>query len=132
MIDPKHLRIGNYLFYDCQMYEGQEPKIVKINTITENWILDDKNKNSILGNLESYKPIKINKEILLKFGFDWNEGFPYLNVEILKDHFFGFQDNSIVLFTDFEYQQISKKIKHVHEFQNIYFSLTGKEIEIEI
>jgi len=106
MLETKDLRIGNYLFYDCPIYEGQKPEIVKINRITENFILDDKNKNSIIGDLESYKPIKIEKDFFLKFDL-------------------------IVLLKEFEHK-LSKKIEYLHEFQNIYFLLMGKEIEIEM
>lgn len=106
MIDIKNLRIGNYLFYDCPIYEGQKPEIVKINRVTENFITDDKNKNSIIGDLYSYKPIKIEKDFFLKF-------------------------DNMVLLKEFEHKLL-KKIEYLHEFQNIYFSLIGKEVEIKM
>ena len=106
MLETKELRIGNYLFYDCQMYKGQKPEIVKINRITENFILDDKNGNSIIGDFESYKPIKIEKDFFLKF-------------------------DNMVLLKEFEHK-LSRKINYLHEFQNIYFSIIGKQIEIEM
>lgn len=101
MLKIDELRKGNLLYFNDNMFEGQKNKIVEIETINKNFIIDKTNKNSIIGEIENYKPIEINEKIFLKLGFDY------------------------------EYKLLNG-IKYIHEFQNIYFSLTNKEIKFKI
>lgn len=78
------------------------------------------------------KPIHLSEEWLLKFGFDrhivtkednqiwrktWDEG--VFDLEQIISFFFG-------------HPMYSVQIKYVHQLQNLYFSLTQKELAIEI
>ena len=131
MLKTEELRIGNLVYFNDNMFSGKENQIVEIETINVNFITDKTNKNSIIGDIENYKPIEINKEILLKLGFDWNDGAPYHNETILEYCFFGYSNNEIQIFSDYEYK-ILKRIKYVHQFQNIYFLLTSKELKTKL
>lgn len=131
MLKTKELRIGNFVYFNDNIFEGQKNKIVEIEKISKNFVYDKINKNTIIGELQNYKPIEINKEILLKLGFIWTDVIPYHNEPILKDCFFGYSENEIHLFSDYPHESL-KRIKYVHEFQNIYFSLTNKEIKFKI
>ena len=62
--------------------------------------------NYLFYDFESYKPIKIEKDFFLKF-------------------------DNMVLLKEFEHKK-TRKINYLHEFQNIYFSIIGKQIEIEM
>lgn len=73
------------------------------------------------------KPIQITEEWLSKFGFVPN-GFSMdkgeFNVEIWLESEIGhtFKWNDFV---------ISIRLKHIHQLQNLYFALTGEELEIK-
>lgn len=79
---------------------------------------------------EKYKPIPLTEEWLLRLGFgkcsDIFEDWP----EYEKGFDIG---KSITLSHDFEcYQGIySQKINYVHQLQNLYFALTGQELELK-
>ncbi len=101
MLKIEELRKGNLLYFNDNLFEGQKNKIVEIEKVNQNFIIDKTNKNSILGEIENYKPIEMNEKIFLKLGFDY------------------------------EYKLLDG-IKYVHEFQNIYFLLTSKELKINL
>lgn len=110
-MEAKELRIGNWF------KEYDEFRQVTYNTIRY------LNNNED----ESYNPIPITEEILLKAGFskkvdsiwsiytkDWiglykMDGTPYYEVD-----------------------DTYTKIKSVHQLQNLYFALTGEELKIEL
>ncbi|MFV0149770.1 hypothetical protein OBJ95_06055 [Empedobacter falsenii] len=69
-------------------------------------------------------PIELTEEILLKCGFkEIRKG-----VFKLKDWYIDL--TSKVWKFKREYQDIN--FKHLHQLQNLYFALTGKELEIEL
>ncbi len=69
------------------------------------------------------KPIPLTEEWLVKFGFEAENGYPF---KMLK----GFIKirNGIWFF---KYYDLDIEIKHVHQLQNLYFALTGEELEIK-
>lgn len=90
-----------------------------------------------------YKPILLNEEWLVKFGFeDVETGRPYINisngriviplkntdvigyieVDYNADHSLGFSGGVAYFMTE---------IKHVHQLQNLYFALTGEELKLK-
>jgi len=72
------------------------------------------------GDLDCY-PIPINAEWLLKFGFEKALNGWWCPDEVVsyKEGYAGFGTNTYT------------QIKHVHQLQNLYFALTGKELEIK-
>lgn len=125
MIDVKELRIGNWV----SGKNDPEMKVVSIsngsvelrfNGVGEDygdWYYDD----------DELKPIPLTPEILEKCGFKYlkeqNVWFRDGMNEYLTLHYNGFC----------VYESTKKRIiKSLHELQNLYFSLTGKEIEIEL
>ena len=131
MLKTEELRIGNLVYFNDNMFPGKENQIVEIIKISKNFVYDKTNKNTIIGELENYKPIEINQDILLKLGFNWNDGAPYHDETILEDCFFGYSENEIQIFSGYEYKLL-KRIKYVHQFQNIYFLLTNKELKTKL
>lgn len=74
------------------------------------------------------KPIPLTEEWLVKFGFE-NEGFDYWNGPVffeLCDCGNGEWRNSI---NCHEYEH-GIAIKYVHQLQNLYFALTGEELQL--
>lgn len=82
-------------------------------------------KDSSYCDLEDLQPIPLTEQWLLKFGFEssrckfwWN-----LGKFLLKNRntYFGFIGSEIIA-----------KIEYVHQLQNLYFALTGEELEISL
>ena len=70
-----------------------------------------------------YKPIPLTEEWLVKFGFRKSANL-YLSIGYFE---FIWQGE---LFLDIEGQWLTLGCKYVHSLQNLYFALTGKELEI--
>ena len=123
------LRIGNYVFYEAPINNGcVEVHSIKILT----------HRIDINGRPQSYyKPIPLTEEIILKCSFSMKYGtdpqeqnalkvFSLENLEILKfelDKFFFFSTGKGLIHTN---------IKYLHQLQNLYFALTGQELEINL
>ncbi|MGJ1499640.1 hypothetical protein ACR79R_20170 [Sphingobacterium spiritivorum] len=76
-------------------------------------------------NYKGLQGIELTEEILLKFGFEQNT--------------FGFKKGNIVFNYRFDNKFIPKlsdqcllELKHVHQLQNLYFALTGEELEVKL
>jgi hypothetical protein len=117
------LRIGN------KLQIGR--KIITVSAIDSSEIVTQKEGYISLG---QYQPsgIHLTEEILVKAGFEGDINFGYgkdcveLNYITTDDYF------------QLEFKVSSSKrwllinIKHVHELQNLYFYLTGTELNIEL
>ena len=114
MIQPQELRIGNY-------YQGASRGNIEIVT----WkTLRDLSEGKL-----NLLPITLTEEILLNFGF----------YEIYKSEFsirYGIENFDEIEFKwnktfgwNFYYKTFCiEGIKYVHQLQNLFFSLTGKEL----
>lgn len=69
------------------------------------------------------KPIPLTEEWLLKFGFE-RSGLYNVKDEVYVYDEYGLTDTGFEY--RFNYTQI--KLKYVHQLQNLYFALTGKEL----
>lgn len=109
------LRIGNYL-------NGRKGPV----TVTE---IRENNRVKIKENPSNFTvgdcllPIPLTEEWLLKFGFKNGSYFILNNVIIYKDYNDKYR---------YEYNYGQLWVKHVHQLQNLYFALTGKELTLEL
>lgn len=107
----EELRIGNYILLD-----GGKHKIRRDTLI------------NILRGVSNLKPIPLTEEILLKCGFKHKgNGFYeilgcFIELCNVGDEFYycGFKGKSI------------GNIKHLHQLQNLYYCLTGEELNIKL
>lgn len=140
MIDPRDLRIGNKVKVtignDAGIYEvlgipmwgmdgwgdGENPEV----------LIDRCPKQLVPPN--KLKPIKLTDEILIKYGFQKG----CLILELNEYWFLGYDTQ---LYLQVERQPEGKyiieripfpNIKHLHQLQNLYFALTGNELEIQL
>lgn len=105
------LRIGNYI-----MANGKQ---INVGHIQDNFYGILINGNGV--DTEIYAPIPLNEEWLLKFGFTEEVG----NVFHVDDWFFVLKKlKGNFIFPAFWHV----KIRYVHQLQNLYFALTGKEL----
>ena len=77
----------------------------------------------------NYEPVVLNEEWILKFGFKRIEGNCERNYTNGVFHVFinSLNEVNFNFFPNFEWY---KKIKYVHELQNLYFALTGSELTV--
>ena len=135
------LRIGNYVINDRIINTVISISNNSIGQITPQG-------NDILSRTELIKPIPITEEWLLKFGFeklanDGRYGYRYyiaiadywyvIERDWRKEqsHFFGIEYTDCPNPKDDHiYHSFTFKLKHIHQLQNLYFALTGKELTI--
>lgn len=122
----KNLRIGNLVSHpraeydiitriDCTDKQRGESVCFE-NTNNGYWLYDDKCN-------EIVKPIPLTEKWLLKFGFEKDDYLYY------KDSF-TYNIISKELYYKSKYPIKAKDIKYVHELQNLFFAITGTELEL--
>ena len=161
MIDPKELRIGNYV----EFTPAPDPEIIIQETYKDIGTLKSKEFNTYMKrilkrdntihvyyaqinelndfrikvkrkgvvyntDISCISPISITEELILKFGFSQdNNTYSYGDIELS----IGCNDDSLYLtFNWNEYQISSTPILYLHQLQNIYFDLTGKELMVNL
>lgn len=116
-MQSKDLRIGNLVKHLDYHLEVQKIGFTKI------WIED----GTI--SFDEIEPIKLTEEWCIKFGFQKDlENTIYKNI---NKHCFLCYENKIVTLLEEENNYCLRKIKYVHELQNLYFALTGEELELK-
>jgi hypothetical protein len=87
------------------------------------------------------KPIPLTEEILLKCGFELNEDLGDMKYYQIPNEKRGFGvcfDHDEIVFYLFNIKGITNLIydesffQHLHQLQNLYFALTGTELEINL
>lgn len=140
MINPNEIRLGNWVLDDegsCSKIIGFKPYDYSVRCDedegccilfdrlhkgewTKGWVTENANLH----------PIPLTEEILLKCGFEKVRYEKYAHNElnklrayphVMKDGFGIYIMGSYTL----------PNIKHLHELQNLFFALTGKELEID-
>lgn len=122
MIQSSELRIGNYIDFECsntvESFHCSEGKITAIHT-------DHVYVNTIkVPRLGMLKTIPLTEEWLLKCGFNKiSINYEKRGIAI----WYSSQSRSYV----FRYGHQSETIiEYVHQLQNLYFALTGEELEV--
>jgi hypothetical protein len=116
----QELRIGNYAHrvYDSPRNPEDVETIIigAISDISETYVCENDN----IGSLKELRPIPLTEEWLVKFRFNgWDLG--DYTIILTNGNFFTIDCR----------KPIAKNIKHVHQLQNLYFSLTQKELIIK-
>lgn len=120
------LRILNYVMY--------HDDIVQIDAIdSDGSVLTVGNINGYKdcgfdGNIDSLKPILITEEILLKCSF---EIYANMNDEYLKNGLLFFFGKGLICKIG-EYGDLRISIKYLHQLQNVYYFLMGKELIVKL
>jgi len=115
------LRVGNYVGYGHW--------ICKVESVNDRLVISDRTGRLQYVRLSEVSPIEIHKNWLVKLGFEIltdNENYGirfqtgyFINVWFVKEH----------LLTVHFYCN-HKHIKHIHQLQNLYYSLSEKELEL--
>ena len=133
MINEKELRVGN-----CYATaRSLELKVKGIDTVNKFVVVEgvstdieitSKSQNTII--FEDLNPIELTEPKLSSLGFLTDKS---LSLSIISDNDTRFVwDDQVgeILIKDKEKGSIGQSIKYLHQLQNIYYFLTGKELEI--
>lgn len=109
-----------------------------------NWVLTEQGHYQLTGfdiyksdenNLHGLQPIQLTEEILIKAGFDKKIGITYFNKSennIYNQKYF----IDKIEFNEFYFciagMGTISKITYLHQLQNLYFALTGEELNINL
>ena len=122
MITPQDLRIGNLVKYNGEFYAiksfDEEHVVLKDNVLSEYYL-------DYIG-YDEIEPIEITEEWLLKLGYEKDGDFFRIKNTRLAEAFIFKEGLSICVHSFW-----LKHIKSIHQLQNLYFALTGKELEIK-
>lgn len=113
------LRIGNWV------YIPQHKENKQIGAIYENGRFMTKDFQHSFSSIECASPIPLSEEWLLKFGFEKKENGVFINNIAISNTHGWFTYNA----SFYEYDNLID-IDHVHQLQNLYFSLIGEELTI--
>ena len=115
-MNANEIRVGNLVYHEPTI-DDWEIITVKVGTIIQCEI-----------NPDGFDPIRLTEEWLLKFGFEMiNKSYFELKVgNIIFEYTKDLNDDWYILIND----DIKIYLDYVHQFQNLYFSLTNKEIMI--
>jgi hypothetical protein len=139
MIQANELKIGNLVYYNGNLQEIGSVTEIKKNLITGDECVVLDYRSDILHQTQYLQPIPITEEWLLKCGFDKRESSVcdafYIGINpITKDWLFDIvwlKNMMDYSYEDFAfYRNGHHKIHSVHQLQNLYFALTGEELEI--
>lgn len=122
MIKANEIRIGN--LYNRKHGKGCTE------TVIDEMILAEIFGQSLEYSLNIFEPIPLTVSELRKFGFDEYEGFEFIK-DGISLHFITTDDNFQFEFTCPELEWKILDVKFVHQLQNLYFNLTGKELIIK-
>lgn len=111
------LRIGNYFIYDNRVNEVLS---IYINFGKYRITFKNENKSKLV---ENCNPIPLTEEWLLRFGFEKViDGYEFNNYHI--------DIEKIRPYFGYSWQDYRTPIDYVHQLQNLYFALTGEELNI--
>ena len=132
MIKTNELRIGNYVSVD-KGFEMLVHSIYKDDTLYLDFIPPLVNEADVWEeDVKDVSPIELTEEWLLKFGFTKHnmEGyevhFKYNHPKLHSGITALYNANFSIKLDD-----VARGVKYVHQLQNLYFALTGNELNIK-
>ena len=134
MIKANELRISNYVEYkhlNNDVLYGYDT----VTSIDLNGISLSCRKYTVM-TIDCIKPIPLTEELLLKCGFiSWSFKRSYISIKKdtnLYTLVYDLIKSECYLDLDFTFMTLDNEIKYLHQLQNLYFALTGTELEIKL
>ena len=126
-MDAKEIRIGNYLNV---FYKGEFKEIHTVEIATFSMFLEGFDLQGIY-----FEPIPLTEEWLLRFGFEKIIDNEFtLRYELKKDQRFDYflpKHNLKTFGLRFQGSTFFDVVKYLHQLQNLYFALCGKELQLQ-
>lgn len=127
-LTAQELRIGNWVNYKDNPYQIMYTVSNVVGVDLDSETLDTHHSNVSVLDLQ---PIELTEQVLLKCGFEKDAfGRVYFYDDVLGLGFIHFSSEA-TCYLDFEGTICGKKIRWLHELQNLIFALTGKELEFK-
>jgi hypothetical protein len=125
MVSCYELRIGNYVLVDEMLHQVSRITGTTVSTI------DAENSNSEAASehgLESIEPVPLTDDLLKQCGFIYHDYFKFwqLITTGIRSEININPDYEVI---DFMRKPIVKKLVSLHQLQNIYFTLKGRELK---
>jgi hypothetical protein len=124
------LRIGNLVIYEQTTHFIT--LVDRLGFIETRWLNQNIDESDYRCSIGAIKPIPITEEWLLKFGFkESDEGF--MKIKTRKKSIYleiNLRDKRTILFSSNHYYNDIYHVKYIHQLQNLYFSLTQKELTL--
>jgi len=128
MIKANELRVGNYVNYkpidDICDLSLQNRSVFNMIDVDDIHLISTGTMN------DRFEPIQLTEHWLIKFGFSTTQWDNFNSYRLMV----GDNDYTIVIYSDGNCEVgdiVTLKIKSVHQLQNLYFALTGEELEIK-
>ena len=124
MIKASELRIGNWVYKDLSIDDIELRQVLPGDIIYV--AIEEEGGEDFM----SYQPVALTEEWLHKFGFSTTQWDDFNSHRLMV----GDNDYTIVIYSDGNCEVgdiVTLKIKSVHQLQNLYFALSGKELEIK-
>lgn len=120
MIKVAELRLGNYC-YDS--LTGEWLRVIALSTDNVTTSVINREKFPLPDGWKA-EPIQLTEDILLKFGFENSVAYKKNGLKIGLDGDDIIHGQYSVIFED-----TLVKVKYLHQLQNLYYALTGDELE---
>ncbi len=142
MIESKDLRIGNYVNHSVMGIV----RVCKISRTTFK-VSHDYDNLFETADEEDCKPIELTTEILLKCGFEkslhpkldkncWSKNYGSVEIIISNKIFFDvytkYNPSNEVREFNYNFITTNNGINHLHQLQNLFQTLTGKELKVNL
>jgi hypothetical protein len=127
MISCYELRIGNYVAVDESLQ-----KIAAINRTTASTLEAEENNEKVSEHdLDNIEPVPLSDDIIRQCGFAFHDYFKFwqLITTGIRSEMNLSPDYEVI---DFMRKPILKKLTSLHQLQNIYFLLKGRELDFHV
>jgi hypothetical protein len=136
-MESRELRIGNLVSLRTPAQSPIKGYVVSIGKVS----IIKQNKITVIFfngphhslSIETYRPIKLDEKWLLEFGFDKQEYMRgYIGIDTCNINFILTEPNEFNEYYTFHFKsgsvQIFKKLKYVHQLQNLFYELYDQEL----
>jgi hypothetical protein len=124
MMSPNELRIGNYVLVDENV---QEVSLIKNTTVST---IDAQTKDEVISeySFQRIQPVPLTNSILQQLGFVYHEYFKFwqLITTGIRSEMNISPDYEVI---DLKRKPAHEKLTSLHQLQNIYFLLKGRELK---
>jgi hypothetical protein len=152
MIQANELKIGNLVYYNGNHKEvgivtSLQPKFYpKYCETSKDIFIGLNQRHDIVYSVKDIQPIPLTEELLLKFGFEKDSDFWYTkkyftDLEYRTEEMsvsYNIHSNRLAIYDSIEETSAdvcsypiytAKRLMHLHQLQNLYFALTGEELQ---